>query len=108
MAVALAGSSWRNPMSKQTQVEDLLWKKLDARVSETVEKFDGVMGVAIVRFVTESRDSENDNRHAHHAIEFSRPFRKTRASSFSSKVNLHLVCLGLGLRQDDPASANSH
>lgn len=28
--------------------DDLLWKKLDARISETVEKFDGVMGVAIV------------------------------------------------------------
>src|SRR5256885_3437424 len=31
----------------QTNV-DLAWKKLDARVSETVEKFDGVMGVAMV------------------------------------------------------------
>ena len=28
--------------------DDLGWKKLDARVNETVEKFDGVMGVAIV------------------------------------------------------------
>ena len=27
---------------------DLLWKKLDARVGERVERFDGVMGVAIV------------------------------------------------------------
>ena len=28
--------------------DDLGWKKLDARVNETVEKFDGAMGVAIV------------------------------------------------------------
>ena len=28
--------------------DDPLWKKLDARVNETVEKFDGVMGVAII------------------------------------------------------------
>ena len=28
--------------------EDLLWKKLDARIGEMVEKFDGVMGVAVV------------------------------------------------------------
>ena len=28
--------------------EDLLWKKLDARIGDAVEKFDGVMGVAIV------------------------------------------------------------
>jgi beta-lactamase class A len=28
--------------------DDFLWKKLDARVNETVEKFDGEMGVAIV------------------------------------------------------------
>jgi len=30
--------------------DDLLWKKLDALVGDTVEKFDGVMGVAIVDF----------------------------------------------------------
>jgi len=29
-------------------VGDLLWKRLDARISDAVEKFDGVMGVAIV------------------------------------------------------------
>jgi len=28
--------------------EDLLWKKLDARVGEAIERFDGVMGVAMV------------------------------------------------------------
>src|SRR5437763_7828999 len=28
--------------------DDLGWKKLDARVNETVERFDGIMGVAIV------------------------------------------------------------
>jgi len=28
--------------------DDPLWKKLDARVNETAEKFDGVMGVAII------------------------------------------------------------
>jgi beta-lactamase class A len=30
------------------QGDDSLWKQFDARVAETVEKFDGVMGVAIV------------------------------------------------------------
>src|SRR5256885_6408021 len=28
--------------------DDPLWKKVDARVNETAEKFDGVMGVAII------------------------------------------------------------
>jgi beta-lactamase class A len=34
--------------AEQKLPDDLLWKKLDAHVSEVVEKFDGVMGVAIV------------------------------------------------------------
>jgi beta-lactamase class A len=33
---------------RQTNAEDLLWKKLDVRVSDAVEKFNGVMGLAIV------------------------------------------------------------
>jgi len=48
MAVALAGIVLAQSKSQTNPSEDLLWKKLDARVSETVEKFDGVMGVAIV------------------------------------------------------------
>jgi beta-lactamase class A len=43
LQIAIARSEERAAAS-----DDLLWKKLDARVSETVAKFDGVMGVAIV------------------------------------------------------------
>ena len=43
--VALAGSGFAQPPASS---DGLLWKKLDTRVSETVENFDGVMGVAIV------------------------------------------------------------
>ena len=35
-------------IGQQTSPGDLSWKKLDDRIGETVEKFDGVMGVAIV------------------------------------------------------------
>jgi beta-lactamase class A len=45
LAIALLfGSS----VFAEQKSEDALWKNLDARISETVEKFDGVMGVAIV------------------------------------------------------------
>ena len=47
-AVALAQIGLAQSESQTNRSEELLWKKLDARVSETVEKFDGVMGVAIV------------------------------------------------------------
>jgi beta-lactamase class A len=44
ISLAFAGAT----VAQQKPSEDFLWRKLDARVSETVEKFDGVMGVAIV------------------------------------------------------------
>src|SRR6266849_4952133 len=63
VALALAGSvfSQQKPSPQSSPMgrggtttesafssDDLLWKKLDARVGEMVERFDGVMGVAIV------------------------------------------------------------
>jgi beta-lactamase class A len=48
VAVALAEIVLAQSESQTKPSEDLLWKKLDARLGEVVEKFDGVMGVAIV------------------------------------------------------------
>ena len=51
IAIAIASSFIANALAQSKQSpagEDASWKKLDARVSETVEHFDGVMGVAIV------------------------------------------------------------
>lgn len=45
--VVLALTNTSLPQPKQNG-DDSRWKKLDARVYETIEKFDGVMGVAIV------------------------------------------------------------
>jgi len=45
--LALAATTLPQPKSGSAG-EDLLWKKLDARVGDAVEKFDGVMGLAIV------------------------------------------------------------
>lgn len=42
--------------------DDPLWKKLDRRVSEAVEKFDGVMGVAIVDLTDGHAILKNANR----------------------------------------------
>src|SRR5205085_3103737 len=42
--------------------DDLLWKKLDARVGEIVERFDGVMGVAIVDLTDGRTISGNADR----------------------------------------------
>jgi beta-lactamase class A len=42
--LAFAGAT----AAQQKPSEDLLWKKLDARVDEAVDKFDGVMGAAII------------------------------------------------------------
>jgi beta-lactamase class A len=42
--------------------DDLRWKKLDARVNETVEKFDGVMGVEIVDLTDGRTISKNADR----------------------------------------------
>ena len=42
--------------------DDTLWKKLESQVSETVEKFDGVMGVAIVDLTDERAILKNSDR----------------------------------------------
>ena len=51
------GETVRNNVS-----EDLLWKKLDLRVAEMVERFDGVMGVAIVDLTDGRALSHNADR----------------------------------------------
>src|SRR5437588_13045406 len=51
VALALVGSAFgqsKREIASGAEHNDLLWKKLDARVGEMVERFDGVMGVAIV------------------------------------------------------------
>jgi len=45
---AIASVAFAQDNTASTIAEDPLWKKLDARVAQAVEKFDGVMGVAIV------------------------------------------------------------
>ena len=47
LAVTSSIAAQLTPSPSDTR-EDLRWKKLDARVGEIVERFDGVMGVAIV------------------------------------------------------------
>src|SRR5437870_2383515 len=42
--------------------EDLLWKKLESRVAEIAEGFDGVMGVAIVDLTDGRTISRNADR----------------------------------------------
>ena len=46
--LTLLASLFGQNKSATTRDDDSSWKKLDARVSEVVQKFDGVMGVAIV------------------------------------------------------------
>ncbi len=49
VVAALAGNVFAEQTSSPANgTEDLFWKKLQARVDETAERFDGVMGVAIV------------------------------------------------------------
>ena len=49
VVAALAGNVFAEQKSSPANgTEDLFWKKLQARVDETAERFDGVMGVAIV------------------------------------------------------------
>jgi beta-lactamase class A len=50
--LVLAATTLAQPKSGSAG-EDLLWKKLDARVGDAVEKFDSVMGVAIVDLTDE-------------------------------------------------------
>ena len=49
-ALAFATIAFAQQKQGSIVTDDLLWKKLDALVGDTVEKFDGVMGVAIVDF----------------------------------------------------------
>src|SRR6266403_2613169 len=49
VAAALAGNVFAGQKSSPANgTDDLFWKKLEARVDEMAERFDGVMGVAIV------------------------------------------------------------
>ena len=48
--------------SSTRQNDDLLWRKLEARVSDVVEKFDGAMGVAIVDLTDGRSISKNADR----------------------------------------------
>ncbi len=45
-----------------TSAGDLLWKKLDGRIGELVERFDGVMGVAIVDLTDRRAILKNEDR----------------------------------------------
>jgi len=49
-------------IGQQTSQADLSWKKLDARVGEIAEQFDGVMGVAIVDLTDGRMISRNADR----------------------------------------------
>ena len=60
-AVLLQVAAARSEPEK-TANEDLLWKKLDGRVGEVVEKFDEVMGVAIVDLTDERAILKNADR----------------------------------------------
>ncbi|HEY6071778.1 MAG TPA: serine hydrolase, partial [Chthoniobacterales bacterium] len=48
LAIALANAVLAQSTPRTGDAGDPLWRKLEARVNETVEKFDGEMGVAIV------------------------------------------------------------
>src|SRR5947208_16574810 len=49
VAAALVGNVFAEQKSSPVNgTDDLLWKKLETRVDEIAERFDGVMGVAIV------------------------------------------------------------
>jgi beta-lactamase class A len=65
IALALTGLTLNQQgveTSSTRQNDDLLWKKLEARVSETVQKFEGVMGVAIVDLTDGRSISKNADR----------------------------------------------
>lgn len=72
VALALCSSAFAQPKSSSLAAAsssigeqssgDLLWKKLDARVGEIVERFDGVMGVAIVDLTDGQMISRNADR----------------------------------------------
>ena len=52
VAATLAGNVFAEQKSSPAN-GDLFWKKLEARVDEIAERFDGVMGIAIVDLVDE-------------------------------------------------------
>jgi beta-lactamase class A len=73
VALALCSSAFAQPKSPsplatasssigEQSSGDLLWKKLDARVGEIVERFDGMMGVAIVDLSDGRTMSHNADR----------------------------------------------
>ena len=51
VALTLTVSAYTKQKPARTTADDLLWKKLDARVGEKVKKFDAVMGVAVVDLI---------------------------------------------------------
>src|SRR5438552_17525057 len=62
--VVLALAVGANGQKPTAPTDDLLWKRLDARVGEMVERFDGVMGVAIVDLT----DGRTISRNADHVF----------------------------------------
>src|SRR5205823_769105 len=63
VAAALAGNvSGEQKSSPTSGTDDLLWKKLQARIDEMAERFDGVMGVAIVDLTDDRAILKNADR----------------------------------------------
>jgi beta-lactamase class A len=63
LGLALISSIAAQPKQSPSDIRaDLLWKKLDARVGEIVERFDGVMGVAVVDLTDERTILRNADR----------------------------------------------
>lgn len=61
LAASVGTSAFAEP-GPGTSGDDLSWQKLEARVSETVGKFDGTMGVAIVDLTDERAILKNADR----------------------------------------------
>jgi len=63
VAAALAGNvSGEQKSAPASGTDDLLWKKLQARIDEMAERFDGVMGVAIVDLTDDRAILKNADR----------------------------------------------
>src|SRR5436305_12145495 len=63
VVAALAGNVFAEQKSSPANgTEDLFWKKLEARVDEIAERFDGVMGVAIVDLADDRAILKNADR----------------------------------------------
>jgi beta-lactamase class A len=59
---SLIGSGFAQQNLADTASQDLLWKKLEVRVSEAADKFDGLVGVAIVDLTDGRAISKNADR----------------------------------------------